>query len=278
MTQNLIAAQLKDEQKEAFFQKYGYVHIENFISQEKVDKLLQTYSILHDRQDRSKSMWNSLYDLDYEKSLSTSQTIKDIVTESFVEHFKEFEVPIATFMVKNPTEDSECKVHRDFTVFDENNVQFRNYWIPLIDITTMNGALYVIPGSYHLFNEIRPMFTDWAYESLEDDLMPLKKLVYPKAGDLILYADRTLHGSLKNKTNITRPVVHGGILPRGSELHYFQQKDSSVNKFKVNFDFYLKNDFDNINKNPSYKLVEQFNFTPKKINLNDLKLLDDYIN
>lgn len=241
------------------------MHIENFISNDKIKQLSDEFNRVHIKLDLSKNQWNSLYDLPYEESLKVSKLIRELLSDSFSKYFCEFETPIATFMSKNPISNSTCELHRDFTLFDESQVQFRNFWIPLIDINSLNGALYVIPGSHKIFTDIRPVGEHWPYNHLKKELMNYKKAFYPKAGDLILYADKTLHGSFENKTKQPRPVLHGAVLPKKAQLYYYQCDNQYIKKYKVNLDFYMKGEFSCPEKINKYPIVDEFLFAHKKV-------------
>lgn len=264
------AAHLKNSEQESFFKKNGFIHIKGFLDQDVIDNLLSIYHKLHVHID-DKNQWNSLYDIGYKEGKRVSDLIRHKIADAFKKHFPNFDLPIATFMSKNPNPGSTCELHRDFSTFDESQVQYRNFWIPLIDINQQNGALYVIPSSHHIFTDIRSMFAEWPYEHLKDFLLNHKTIIYPDAGDLILYADKTLHGSLENKTNTTRPVLHGGVLPPQTSLFYYFQSKDTVKKYKVNLDFYLKNEFTNIENLKKYALEEEFKFSPKKISTDTLE-------
>jgi hypothetical protein len=260
---------LKNEENEAFLNKYGFCYIRDFISKSNVKQMFSLFKKIHTCIDNSKNQWNSLYDLDNTESNSISKAIRDIIYPSFENIFSDFEIPIATYMSKNPIAGSTCELHRDFSIYDENKVQFRNFWIPLIDINEKNGALYVVPGSHKIFTDIRPMFTDWQYEHFRDNMMHLKKTIYASAGDLILYTDRTLHGSHENKTSEPRPVVHGGVLPINSPLCYYHYSEPYLKKHRVNIDFYLKREFLDLEKLNNYLLEDEYIYQPKEININN---------
>lgn len=266
MREDLRKAILKDENKDSFFNRYGYIYIPNFIDRATVHQIKSAFDQFH-IPNYNKNQWNSQYDLDYTKATQVSNLIKDLCIDSFSKHFVDFEIPIATIMSKNPIHGSTCELHRDFTVFDENEVQFRNFWIPLIDINEQNGALYVIPGSKDIFTDIRPMFADWAYKDMTAVLMSYRNTFFPKAGDLVVYADRTLHGSLENQSNTPRPVIHGGILPPHTQLYYYQlDNNNMVNKFEVEKDFFMKGNFSDESTMKNYNKIDTFEFHPQSIN------------
>lgn len=277
MNNNILSAHLRDKSLEALFNKFGFVKIKKFLNREKIDALKKIYQNYLTEISSENILWNSLFDLGYNKGMEASTAIKEIIEDAFDTYFEDFDLPMATFMSKNPRKNTTCELHRDFSVFDERICQFRNFWIPLVDINKTNGALYVIPYSHKLFTDMRPMFIEWPYKKLETELLNYKKDIYVNAGDLVLYADKTLHGSSDNLSSYTRPVVHGGVLPENSQIFYFRHLPSQkkIEKYQVQYDFFMKNIYDNEEELKHYAKTEVFEFTPRNI---DLKEIRQYFN
>ena len=276
MKQKLHTVKFKDESLEDSFQRYGYIHIKNFLSSETVKELYCYWKSIYEDKNEHENQWNSLYNIGYEKGNKSSLFIIEQIKNSFDNYFKDFDIPAGTFLVKKPIKGSVCTVHRDFTTYDERIVQFRNYWIPLVNTTKKNGALYVIPGSHHVFKAIRPMFSEWAYEPLKNEIMDYKKIIYAGSGDLILMAEKMLHGSLENKTDSPRPVLQGGLLPKNTQLYYYTLNNNIVYKYKVNPEFYFKNLFHDLSMLKTYELEEVFQFKVDNISSKEIKKLKTY--
>jgi hypothetical protein len=268
----LIEAIFKDTEIEQFFLENGYAYIQNFLNEKDIEFLFRLYSSLHTHSDSQQKQWNSLYHLEDGIGLDVSGKIKQILSPYLTDTFLDWQFPVGTFMTKNPVKDNISELHRDFTSLDETAYALRNIWIPLVDINETNGALYVIPKSHRLFNDIRPMFAEWPYKHLIEELMPYSKTIYARKGDLVVYADRTLHGSVKNTTSGTRPVVHGGILHESACTYYFKYHNETgkVNKYKVPFDFFLQNNFNDNGLDNKYPLVDSFYYQPVQIDMNAL--------
>lgn len=238
-------ATLKDKKLEEELVQNGFILIKNFLASEEVAQILKLYKQQHPTGDKKEGMWNSLYNTSAENGLEMSQKILAILQPRLNNLFEKYYAPVATFMSKNPNENSTCKIHRDFSITDENQFQYRNIWIPLVPTTSENGALFVVKGSNHIFRSILPMFSEWPYQFMEKDLLNHIQTVYCNAGDLVIYLDKTLHGSHINYSNDSRPVVHFGALhPDVQLLFYFLDKSSNrVRAYKVPFEFYFQNDF-----------------------------------
>ena len=78
-------------------------------------------------------------------------------------------------------------------------------------------------------------------------MMKYATVVYPKAGDLVVYRDKCLHGSFTNQSDQYRPVVHYGSLHTDAKLCYYYRDrtklDSPVEVYSVSEDFYFNHDF-----------------------------------
>lgn len=266
----MISSTFKDNTLENEFSKYGIIHLRNFIDAELVEKLLTVFNdAYYSNQNHDEGMWNSLYNVSPEQSKLISETILKLLQVKFNETFDNFKAPVATFMNKNPNENGICELHRDFSILDEENYEYRNLWIPLINIEKENGALYALKGSHRTFNYPLPMFCKWPYIEMEKALFKYCEIITANAGDLIVYADRTLHGSFLNKSTLPRPVVHLGIMPEEAEITYYYLNDEKEIKiYEVPFTFFLKNEFGD--QDGKYPVKKVMSFNPPELN-------EDYI-
>ena len=266
-------AKFQNQEYDTFFKENGFAHIPKLLNTEQVETLKQYYEESFNGIEKGNNLWNSLYQLNCEEGLKLSNKILEVIHPEFLKHFESFSQPSVTFMSKMPGENTSCEIHRDFTTFDENESQYINYWIPLVDITEDNGALFVIPKSHKLFTDIRPMFLEWPYKVLDEELSKHIQIVYPKAGDLILYGACTLHGSLDNLSENHRPVIHGGILPKEYQIYYFRYLEDrgKVQKYRVTYDFFMKGLFQDEEALKNYELIEDFFYSPHKITVYDIQ-------
>jgi hypothetical protein len=253
-------AALKDPLLEVEMNANGFLHLKNFLSKDEVSYMLGLYMELHTGT-TDNAMWNSLYDISREAGIETSEALLKILRPKFDNLFVTYNTPVATFMTKNNNDKSDCTLHRDFSVFDETQCQYRNIWIPLVDISTQNGALYVLRGSNHIFNYPLPMATEWPYRHLAAGLSPYAETIYAQAGDLVLYMDKTLHGSHINHSDSPRPVVHLGALPTDTPLLYYRlnKEADQVETYEVPYDFFFHKDFYNEAENYPVKSIFPYN-------------------
>ena len=264
-------AELKDPEAERQLNHNGFIVIRNFLGKEEVAELLSLYKNYHPAAHKENGMWNSLYDISPEQGLNISEKILTILRPRLNELFVSYSAPVGTFMSKNCNPNSTCDLHRDFSILNENEFQYRNIWIPVVSTNNNNGALYVLRGSHKVFDYVHPFLTEWPYRKMQDELFPLVETVDAEAGDLVIYLDRTLHGSHINYSNDSRPVVHFGVLHPDVQLQFFQldEKKENVKVYSVPFKFFFERDFDVVAE--KYPLVQQFKYSPPVLETVEVK-------
>lgn len=203
-------AGLRDANLEELLLRDGFILIRNFLSSREVHHLYSLYKEYHAVSEAGQGMWNSLYDIPANESSYISQQILKVLQPGLEKIFISCHAPVGTFMSKNCNPLSACQIHRDFSIQDEDNFQYRNLWIPLVDTNKDNGALFALKGSNHVFNHVMPMFTEWPYKFMQQELIEMAEVIFANAGDLVIYLDRTLHGSMINCSGDSRPVVQPG--------------------------------------------------------------------
>lgn len=262
------SAAFKDVNLEAEMQSNGYVYLPGFLDANVVTELYNLYRLHHTNIQPGKGMWNSLYDTSGHTANDISACILELVMPALSKWFQQFKAPVASFMSKNPGEFGICDFHRDFSIADETAFEYRNVWIPLVDIERHNGALYALRGSHRKFNYPLPMFQEWPYISQHDELFRKAEVFSVKAGDLVVYADRTLHGSFLNKSQKSRPVVHLGLLHPETQIAYYHLDGNEVKVFDVPFEFYFMNNFGDLTG--KYPLLYSFPYAPPSVSGFDL--------
>jgi ectoine hydroxylase-related dioxygenase (phytanoyl-CoA dioxygenase family) len=216
-----------------------------------------------------KGMWNSLFDITPEQCAEVSARIMEVVKPRLDLLMNAYNMPSATFMTKNPNELGVCDLHRDFSVVDEQEQEYRNIWIPLVDTDENNGALYVLRRSHIVFDHPLPMFVKWPYVHMQHELFQHVEMIEAKAGDLVVYTDRTLHGSFLNKGKTARPVVHFGVFhPTCEYMYHHLEDDGMVKAYPVPSTFFFENSFGN--QDHRFPIRKQFRFAPPPIKVDDV--------
>lgn len=264
-------AELRDQTSEQKLLQDGFILIKNFLSPAEVGSLYALYKKHHSTSDPDKGMWNSLYDVSAEDGFEISQKILSTLQPRLEEIFISYHSPVATFMSKNSNDKSTCDIHRDFSTQDETEFQYRNIWVPLVSTKLNNGALYALRGSNNVFDYVLPMFAEWPYKDMQKELIDMADVIYADAGDLVIYLDKTLHGSLVNYSDDSRPVVHFGALHPDNKLcfYYLDQDAQKVKVYQVPFKFFFEKDFGD--QGEKYPLVREFAYAPPPFDIADVR-------
>lgn len=253
------------------FNEEGYTLIENFLDLYEVEELRKIYYKYHIERVEG-LMWNSLYYVSVEDSIRISNQVLEIVQPKLDKIFEAYNAPLATIMSKTGLKPEGLDTpHRDYSVLDEEKFEYRQIWIPIVDITEQNGPMFVIPKSHKLPHRILPMMGTCVYREKESELK--RKYTDPilmKSGDLLVYADRTIHAGYPNYTTHERPVVHFGLVPPEATVRYYErdrENANTINVFEVENDWYLKvRDFTNAPKEGRKFL---YSFSEKELDLSE---------
>jgi len=264
-------AQLKNANAENELNRNGFILLRNFLTPEEVAILYNLYKAHHKKADADKGMWNSLYDISAEEGVAISEKILATLRSKLEALFVSYYAPVATYMSKNCNPNSTCDLHRDYSILNEQQFQYRNIWIPLVSTKQNNGALYVLRGSNHVFDYVLPMFTEWPYKNMQSELFPLVETIDAEAGDLVIYLDKTLHGSHINYSDDSRPVIHFGAMHPEVELQFYRldEQKENVTVYAVPSRFYFERDFEAVES--KYPVVRQFSFSPPVLEVTAVK-------
>lgn len=264
------SARFINKELENQFNDFGFIHIRSFINEYELASLQKLFNNTYNYSDVSQGMWNSQFHADSETSKTTSSQILNVLNSKLEATFVDYYSPVASFMVKNPNKFGITELHRDYSIQNENSFQYRNIWIPLVDTNKQNGALYALKRSQSFFDYPLPMFCKWPYHKYKDDLFQYCDIIDAKAGDLVVYADRTLHGSFINQTSTPRPVVHFGLLHPETNLcyYYLDESKNEVNIYNVPFSFFFENKYGS--QNGKYPLRNRFNYSPPEYTLDEI--------
>ena len=103
----------------------------------------------------------------------------------------------------------EVPLHRDFALVDERSGEAAlQLWIPLTDVDDDGGALVVAPGSHRDAPAIRCVGSTDEKKSAESTTT-----LRLRAGEGVVFTNRTVHGSTPNRTSRARVAV-GAIVVR----------------------------------------------------------------
>lgn len=152
----------------------------------------------------------------------------------------------ASYVVKEPGLNSVVPPHQDWSFVDEAQFSSATVWVPLIDVTKDNGALGIIKGSHQLFTAPRSSPSPQAKSVLSDhmfNLFPYVEVIDMKAGEALIFNNKTIHASPPNMASQPRIGVGIGITQKEAPLlHYYTLPDAEqgIEVYEVDESFFFE--------------------------------------
>jgi hypothetical protein len=170
-----------------------------------------------------------------------------VLTPKVEAYFQDFQIFTASYVIKEPNPKGVVPPHQDWTFVDESQYWSGTLWTPLVDVDMDNGCLGVIKGSHKFFDWPRcspsPQFKTPLGEHMFT-IFPYLQLVPMKAGQSILFDNRTIHGSPPNTTESPRLAAGIGVTHKDAQLfhHYLLPglQPETIETFAITRDFFLE--------------------------------------
>ncbi len=212
---NHKAGVFKDVELQSQLNNNGFV-ILDFLNSDELKNLNDFYLAKHP--EAVNGFYTSTFakDTDYRREVDAA--IQAQMKRNLENYFFDYKIHCGSFIVKGADEKSVLKMHQDMTLVDESIYTGINIWIPLIDLTTENGAIEVLPRSHRLFKTYRGASLPDIYDGIEESIYKLMKPQYLKAGQAIIFDQSIIHYSPANKTDKVRPVINTFITHKDAEI------------------------------------------------------------
>jgi ectoine hydroxylase-related dioxygenase (phytanoyl-CoA dioxygenase family) len=244
------------------YERYGFVVIRKFFSEEQLKTIGQKYyELFPQRPVNMPGMWATQQYQNGQSQLELAELLLghfgNRANEIFNARFR-----TGVVMDKFPGLLSECKPHRDWSVTDEKRFESAVIWSSLKDITMKNGPVYFLPGSHKASTFLQVPFAEWPYQKFEAIIKKYSQIVLVNKGDLVVYSSRVVHGSLPNLSGEDRPVITMGITDFDAQLVYYykdaEMGDEPVEGYNVESEFFHTHRFGTRpdNRTPDF-IVEQ---------------------
>jgi len=153
----------------------------------------------------------------------------------------DYEVLIANFVTKRTGDRSLMPPHQDWSFVDESRQASINLWLPLVDVSTQNGAIYLLPGGQRLPFTVRGTLVPNAFAEVGG--LNWENLTYlpMRAGEVLLYDHRLVHASPPNTTPEVRVAAAMAALPRTAQpIHYFANPATGrLEIYKASHQFFM---------------------------------------
>ncbi len=213
----------KSDEIQHQFEQDGYVVLPFYEPQE-IDELSALYHELHPKEESG--FFPSTFSQDKNYRSIADEQIRRIGSRSIAHHCQDIKVVCGAFIVKNVGEDSGMCVHQDMSLVDESRYTGINIWVPLIDLTIENGALFVLKGSHRMTPTYRGSSISECFAPVMDELLDFLEPVLVKAGQAVIFDQSIIHFSPPNYSDQIRIVTNTYFTHQDAQFRtYYWQPD-----------------------------------------------------
>lgn len=240
---NKMLQVFQDEKHQAEFEQNGFI-ILSFYNENEIEELKSLYYKLHPKDE--KGFFPSTFSKDKNYRNEADKEIKRICNRSISHYCKDIKVVCGSFIVKSSGVDSGMCVHQDMSLVDESIYTGINIWVPLVDLSIENGALFVLPKSHRIFPTYRGSSIPEFFAPVMNEMVDYLKPVLIKAGEAVFFDQSIIHFSPPNFSNNIRIVTNTYIAHIDTKYRtYYWNKDEHINAveafaqeddFMTNFD------------------------------------------
>lgn len=207
--------------------------------------------------------------------------IRDALYPVFLPHFEKIFINYSyfgsSFLYKTKGKNSELAPHQDWTIVDEKKYVALNIWTPLIDTTSDNGTLYVVPKSQAQNTFVlRAPTIQFYYQKYFDTVIKCAIPTNAKAGEAVILNQSIIHYSSPNLLNDIRIAITSGLKTKEAPmLFHYKNEKNDIEQYEMPEDFLL--DFDDFSKDiykqPSKgKFIKNIEYKHTKIS--ELKFIE----
>lgn len=222
------------------FLKNGYV-IKQLLDQPEVTHLQMIYERLHP--DGVKGFYSTTFHPDPDHRQEVNDSILETAMPRIEAIFKDFKIYFASFIVKEPGPQSKLIMHQDMTLVDESKYNGINIWCPLVNLTTVNGAIEVLPRSHRLHPTYRGSSLPDLYDGMVPEVKSFLQALHLKAGEAVIFDQSIIHNSPPNLSSNPRPVINIFVTHKDAKIqiayHNKEVEPDKVELFEQEDDFLM---------------------------------------
>jgi len=238
----------KDAEKQTFFEKEGFA-VFPLLNADEVADLKSYYEALNLKDEKGFGFHVSMDQSDKEMCRRVREKVWGVALPRLEEHLTDFKPFVSSFVVKEPNPKGVVPAHQDWSFVDreEDGYSSITCWIALVDTDLENGGMGVIRGSHRFMQNKRPSPSPQAPVPLSNhmfSIFPYLHTLNMKAGEVLMFDNRTFHASPPNTTDSIRLAAGVGITQKDAQLvHYYMKPDGQFKtmlRYNVDPDFFLK--------------------------------------
>lgn len=177
------------------------------------------------------------------------QKVEQVAMPRVSPYLKDYQLITASYVIKDPNPVGVVPPHQDWTfVEDETQHCSVTCWIALVDTDMQNGCMGVIKGSNRFFSSVRPSPSPQVPTPLGKhmfSLFPYFELLPMKAGEALIFDNRTFHASPPNITQQPRLAVGLSFTQKEAQLRHYYLKPGTKDtllKYEIDPAFFMKYD------------------------------------
>lgn len=246
----------KREDIQQSFDRDGYVVL-SALEQPQINELLDFYHSLQLKDEAGRGFHISMDQTDKTLVGTILDKLFAVAFPKMSVHFENAKAFVGSYVIKEPNPTSIVPVHQDWSfVEDEERHCSLTCWVTLVDTTLDNGAMAVIKGSHRFFKNFRPSPSPQVPSPLSEHMFtifPYLHLIEMKAGEMLVFDNRTFHGSPPNTTDKARIAFGIGMTQKDARLiHYYldpkSEAKNEVYKYAIDEQFFRKYENSNLSK------------------------------
>ena len=216
--------------------------VRSFLNSEALTALREIYAREHAIANEEGGMFYSLYSQNLEYRERIDKEVGAVMKPYLEAFFHSYKTVLHGFIVKVPGPKSGFLIHQDTTGLDEFKFSSLSVWIPLYDIGPEDGAMCLVRRSHKMGYPYRGISFAFPFDKIHGTVKRYLEPVYMKAGEAIIFDQRTFHASLPNRSEKNRIVAVAGLFPEAAEfqISYQESPEALVEIYRQADDFILK--------------------------------------
>ncbi len=228
---------LKDEAHNRALAEKGYA-VFPFLKPEAIEQLASYY--LEFQKEEPSHFYSSTHSADMTFRKKTSGVIHAILSPLVADVLTDYKLLGGAYVVKPAHGKGILQPHQDWNLVDERKSRSYNLWIPLVDVDTRNGAVFVLAGSHAKLNTYRGPGIPSAFKEVEQHIWQKLEPLPMKAGEALFYDHALLHGSPANTSDRVRIGIVCGVIPKDSAMQIHALQDGNIETFQCDESFFLE--------------------------------------
>jgi hypothetical protein len=186
--------------------------------------------------------YSSTHSADTNFRKQTSDFIKNVIAPLLPGCLVNYRLLGGAFVVKPGNGKGILQPHQDWNLVDEERHRSYNLWIPLTDVNTENGAMFVLPRSHNICRTYRGPGIQSIFKAFENEVWSYLKPMPMKAGEALLYDHALLHGSPANLTDKIRLGIVIGIIEQDAQMQINALQGGKIEIYECDEHFFLFQD------------------------------------